>query len=253
MIEAKKLAFADRARFYADPNFYKIPMNWLLSKEYGAQRRSLIDPNRARMDDTPGEPPEHGETIYMAVVDKDRNMVSFIQSIYWGWGSGYVPEGLGFCLQNRGASFALDPEHANSLQPHKRPFHTIIPSFVTKDGKPWLCFGVMGGPMQPQGQVQVLCNIIDLGMNIQEAGDAPRFRHFGSSQPDGTKMVEGGTVGFEIGIDREVVRKLTSLGHRIHPSLQIFCGGYQAIMIDPESGMLHGASDPRREGCAFGY
>ncbi|MFC1537652.1 gamma-glutamyltransferase [Gemmatimonadota bacterium] len=253
LIEAKKLAFADRARFYADPDFYKTPLDWLISKEYGAQRRSLINPDKARMDDPPGEPPEHGETIYMSVADKDRNMVSFIQSIYWGWGSGYVPENLGFCLQNRGASFALDPEHANSLQPNKRPFHTIIPGFVTENGEPWLCFGVMGGPMQPQGQVQVLCNIIDFGMNIQEAGDAPRFRHFGSSQPDGTKMVQGGTVGFELGIDREVVRKLTSKGHSIHPSLQIFCGGYQAIMLDPVSGMLHGASDPRREGCAFGY
>jgi len=253
LIEAKKLAFADRARFYADPDFVKVPLKWLISKEYAALRRALIDPEKARMDDPPGEPPEHGETIYMTVADKDRNMVSFIQSIYWGWGSGYVPEGLGFCLQNRGASFALNADHANSLQPHKRPFHTIIPGFVTRNGKPWLSFGVMGGPMQPQGQVQVLCNIIDFGMNLQEAGDAPRFRHFGSSQPDGTKMVEGGTVGFEIGIDREVVRRLTAKGHRIHPSLQIFCGGYQAIMLDPESGMLHGASDPRREGCAFGY
>ncbi|GAI55155.1 unnamed protein product, partial [marine sediment metagenome] len=171
---------------------------------------------------------------------------SLIQSIFWGFGSGYVPEDLGFCLQNRGALFALEADHPNRLEPHKRPFHTIIPAFVTKDGKPWLSFGVMGGDMQPQGQVQVLCNIIDFGMNIQEAGDAPRMRHMGSSQPTGTKMEDGGTVALELGIGPEVQRKLSELGHRLQLPFKTFFGGYQAIMLDPETGMYLGASDPRR-------
>jgi len=253
LIEAKKLAFADRARYYADPDFYKTPVEWLISKEYAAQRRALINPKRASKTDPPGKLPPHGETIYLTVADKDRNMVSFIQSIYWHFGSGYVPDDLGFILQNRGALFALDPEHPNRLEPHKRPFHTIIPGFVTKDGRPWLSFGVMGGPMQPQGQVQVLCNIIDFGMNIQEAGDAPRIRHLGSSQPTGTRMVEGGTVSLEFGIDPAVQHELYLMGHRLHPAFETYYGGYQAIMLDPETNMLHGASDPRKPGCAFGY
>lgn len=252
-IEAKKLAYADRARYYTDMDFYKTPVDWLISKPYAALRRALIDPKHAARSDPPGQPPGHGDTIYLTVADKDRNMVSLIQSVFWGFGSGYVPEDLGFCLQNRGALFALDPDHPNRLEPHKRPFHTIIPAFVTKDGKPWLSFGVMGGDMQPQGQVQVLCNIIDFGMNIQEAGDAPRMRHMGSSQPTGTKMEEGGTVALELGIGPEVQRKLSELGHRLQLPFKTFFGGYQAIMLDPETGMYLGASDPRRAGCAFGY
>jgi len=252
-IEAKKLAYADRARHYTDMDFYKTPVDWLISKSYAEQRRSLIDPRRAASTDTPGEPPGHGDTIYLTVADRDRNMVSLIQSIFWGFGSGHVPGDLGFCLQNRGALFALDPDHPNRLEPHKRPFHTIIPAFVTKGGKPWLAFGVMGGDMQPQGQVQVLCNIIDFGMNIQEAGDAPRVRHMGSSQPTGTKMQDGGLVALEVGISPEVQRRLVQMGHRLQVPFSTFFGGYQAIMLDPETGMYLGASDPRRAGCVFGY
>jgi gamma-glutamyltranspeptidase / glutathione hydrolase len=226
----------------------------LLSAEYAAGRRKLIDPHRASTVDPYGEPPGHGDTIYLTVADKDHNMVSFIQSNYWGFGSGYVPAGLGFALQNRGALFAMDSGHPNRLEPHKRPFHTIIPSFVTRGGKPWLSFGVMGGDMQPQGQVQVLVNMIDFGMDIQQAGDAPRVRHSGSSQPTGAVMSAGGLLACEIGIAPSVVRRLQRLGHRLHPdSYNNFFGGYQAIMLDPQHGMYHGASDPRRAGCAFGY
>ena len=252
-LEAKKLAFADRARFYTDPDFYKVPVDWLVSKEYAASRRQLIDPTKASMTDAHGEPPHHGDTIYLSVADKDGNMLSFIQSNYFGFGSGYVPTGLGFVLQNRGALFALDESHPNRLEPHRRPFHTIIPAFVTRDGQPWLSFGVMGGDTQPQGQVQGLCNLIDFGMDLQEAGDAPRVRHIGSSQPTGTRMEQGGLVCYEIGIDPEVIRKLEQLGHRTHPQGRLqFFGGYQAIMRG-EEGVYHGASDPRRAGCAFGY
>jgi gamma-glutamyltranspeptidase/glutathione hydrolase len=253
LIEAKKLAFADRARFYADMDFSDVPLGGLISKKYAAERRALIKMDKAAMDDPHGSPPEHGETVYLTVTDKDRNMVSFIQSVYWVWGSGFVPGDLGFVLQNRGALFALDDGHPNRFEPHKRPFHTIIPAFVTRKGEPWFCFGVMGGAMQPQGQVQVLCNIIDFGMNIQEAGDAPRFRHMGSSQPTGVKMKGGGRVALEFGIDPDVQHKLHQKGHKLVSPLGVFFGGYQGILLHPESGMLLGASDPRRDGCAFGY
>ena len=253
LIEAKKLAFADRARFYADMEFSHVPVKGLISKRYAAKRRALIKMGKAAMDDPYGSPPDQGETVYLTVTDKERNMVSLIQSVYWIWGSGFVPADLGFVLQNRGALFSLDQEHPNRFEPHKRPFHTIIPAFVTRNGKPWFCFGVMGGAMQPQGQVQVLCNIIDFGMNIQAAGDAPRFRHMGSSQPTGVKMEAGGCVALEFGIDPDVRRELHQKGHKLVSPLGEFFGGYQGIMLDPESGMLHGASDPRRDGCAFGY
>ncbi len=253
LIEAKKLAFADRARFYADMEFSDVPVEGLISKRYAAQRRASISMGKAAIDDPYGSPPDHGETVYLTVTDRDRNMVSLIQSVYWIWGSGFVPDGLGFVLQNRGALFSLDQEHPNRFEPHKRPFHTIIPAFVTRNGKPWFCFGVMGGAMQPQGQVQVLCNIIDFGMNIQEAGDAPRFRHMGSSQPTGVRMEGGGRVALEFGIDPDVQRELHQKGHQLVSPIGVFFGGYQGIMLDPESGMLQGASDPRRDGCAFGY
>jgi gamma-glutamyltranspeptidase/glutathione hydrolase len=253
LIEAKKLAFADRARYYADPDFANIPLQRLLSKEYAAERRKLIRPDRVLMTDPPGEMPEEHDTIYMAVADKDGNMVSLIQSNSWAFGSGWVPDHLGFVLQNRGAMFNLDPKHPNRLEPHKRPFHTIIPSFVTRNGRPWLSFGVMGGNMQPQGHVQVLVNMIDFGMDIQEAGDAPRIRHMGSSQPWGERMEQGGSVAYEVGVGPEVIRQLEHLGHRTNPlGTQQFFGGYQAILNDGE-GNWHGASDPRRAGCAFGY
>ncbi len=253
LIEAKKLAFADRARYYSDMDFFRTPVEKLISKEYSAERRALINPARAAQNDLPGEVPEGGNTVYLVVADKDHNMISFIQSISWIYGSGHVPEGLGFCLQNRGEMFCLDPEHPNHLSPHRRPFHTIIPAFVTHQGKPWLAFGVMGGAMQPQGHVQVLCNLIDFGMNLQEAGDAPRFRHEGSSEPTGRKMESGGTVSLEVGISPDAERILVGKGHRLTPPYGTFFGGYQAIMLDPETGMYLGASDPRRAGCAYGY
>ena len=252
-LEAKKLAYADRARFYADPDFYKTPVKWLISKEYAARQRKLIDPDHARLVDAPPEPLPKGDTIYMTVADKDRNMISFIQSNYNAYGSGYVPDDLGFALQNRGALFALDPGHPNRLEPHKRPFHTIIPAFVTRQGKPWLSFGVMGGDMQPQGHVQVLCNLIDFGMDLQEAGDAPRVHHLGTSEPTGTKMTGGGDVALETGIDPEVQRSLVLKGHHLISPYTTSFGGYQAILLDPENNMLFGASDPRKAGCAFGY
>ena len=180
-------------------------------------------------------------------------MISFIQSNYNAYGSGYVPDDLGFALQNRGALFALDPGHPNRLEPHKRPFHTIIPAFVTRQGKPWLSFGVMGGDMQPQGHVQVLCNLIDFGMDLQEAGDAPRVHHLGTSEPTGTKMAGGGDVALETGIDPEVQRSLVQKGHHLISPYTTSFGGYQAILLDPENNMLFGASDPRKAGCAFGY
>ncbi len=254
LIETKKIVFEDRARYYADPEFADVPLQALISKRYAAHRRRLIDPRRARRS-VPLEDPRLvvSDTIYMTVVDKDRNCVSYIQSNYYGFGSGIVPEGLGFAMQNRGALFALDPEHPNRLEPGKRPFHTIIPAFVTKDGKPWFCFGVMGGDMQPQGQVQVLLNIIEFGMDPQKAGAAPRFRHFGSSTPRADHvMTDGGRVGLERGIPAEVRRKLEAMGHRLLPPGGAF-GGYQGILIDHERGLLIGGSEVRKDGLALGY
>jgi gamma-glutamyltranspeptidase/glutathione hydrolase len=252
-VEAKKLAFEDRAKFYADPDFNKLPTAELISKEYAARRRALINLDRAALEVSAGDPKlVHGDTIYLTVVDKDRNCVSLIQSVYYGFGSQVVPGDLGFALQNRGALFSLDPDHLNTLEPHKRPFHTIIPAFVTKDGKPFLSFGVMGGDMQPQGHVQVLCNLIDFGMNVQQAGDAARVRHFGSATPTGGAMTDGGTVAIESGVDAEAVDGLRRRGHRLVREVGSF-GGYQAILIDGEHGVLHGGTDPRKDGCAIGY
>ncbi len=253
MIEAKKLAFEDRARFYADPEFAHIPLETLLSKEYAGRQARLIDAAAARRRLPPMEEIlESGDTTYLTVADGDRNFVSLIQSNYAGFGSGPVPDGLGFCIQDRGALFNLDPEHPNALQPHKRPFHTIIPAMVTRDNKPLFSFGVMGGSMQPQGHVQVLCNIIDFGMNIQEAGDAPRWRHSGSSQPTGSVMNDGGTVALESGIPMEVRRELVERGHRVTTVIGGF-GGYQGIWWDWKANVLHGASESRKDGCAIGY
>jgi gamma-glutamyltranspeptidase/glutathione hydrolase len=253
MIEAKKLAFEDAARYYADPDFVKIPVDRFVSKEYAAERRALIDLNKALREIPPsGLPLERGETTYLVVADKDRNFVSLIQSNYSGFGSGPVPDGLGFCLQDRGALFNLDPAHPNALKPHKRPFHTIIPAMVTREGRPIFAFGVMGGPMQPQGQVQVLCDIIDFGMNIQEAGDAPRFDHMGSSEPTGEIMRDGGQVALEDGFAPEVVRALMDKGHRVVKDVGGF-GGYQGIWWDRRRDVLIGASESRNDGCAIGY
>ena len=260
LIEAKKIAYEDRARYYADPGFVTVPLVKLISKEYAAQRRRLLDPQRAsrhlpagnidwhRVEDTLG----HGDTVYLTVADKDRNMVSLIQSNYYGFGCGLCPDGLGFGFQNRGALFTLEEGHPNVYEPHKRPFHTIIPAFVTRDGKPFLSFGVMGGDMQPQGHVQILCNIIDFGMNLQEAGDAARFHHTGSSEPTGEVMGDGGRVALESGIGMEVRRALASMGHRLHYTPGGF-GGYQAIGYDAENDVYIGASESRKDGQAAGY
>jgi gamma-glutamyltranspeptidase/glutathione hydrolase len=253
LIEIKKIVYEDRARFYADPRFSKIPIKTLLSEEYAQKRLRFFNPERANLSIPSGEEIlEKGETAYLTVVDKDFNAVSLIQSNYAGFGSGMVPDGLGFCLQNRGALFSLEEGHPNVIAPGKRPFHTIIPGFVTKDNEPVFSFGVMGGAMQPQGHVQILCNIIDFGMNIQEAGDAPRFRHIGASQPYGGKMEDGGVIYFESGISPEVIRELVRKGHRIAHAIGIF-GGYQGIWIDTKRGILIGASESRKDGCAIGY
>jgi gamma-glutamyltranspeptidase/glutathione hydrolase len=253
LVEAKKLAFADRAKWYADPDFDKLPVAELISKPYAAARGKLIDRNRAATDVAAGDPKlAHGDTIYLTVVDKDRNCCSLIQSNYFGFGSKMVPGDLGFVLQNRGSLFALDEQHANRLEPHKRPFHTIIPAMVTKDGQPWFCFGVMGGDMQPQGHVQILVNLIDFGMNVQQAGDAPRVRHLGSATPTGKPAEGAGVVNVESGISAEAIAELERKGHEVKHSKGDF-GGYQGILIDWESGVLHGATEPRKDGQAVGY
>jgi gamma-glutamyltranspeptidase/glutathione hydrolase len=252
--EAKKLAYADRARFYADPDFVKLPTAELISMPYADKRRKLIDMDKARTDQSPGDPKlATSDTIYLTVVDKDRNCVSFIQSNYHGFGSQHVPGDLGFALQNRGNLFALDEKHLNRLEPHKRPFHTIIPALVTKDDKPFLVFGVMGGDFQAQGHVQVLVNMIDFGMNVQEAGEAPRIEHVGSPTPTGKPGdPKGGTLNAERGIPAAVLRDLERRGHQVSVVLTNG-GGYQAILIDPRTGMLHGGSEARKDGCAAGY
>jgi len=252
-VEAKKLAYEDRARFYADMEFNKVPVAQLISKEYAAQRNKLIDPNRAARSYDAGNPAlDTGETIYLTVADRDGNMVSLIQSNYRGMGSGMTPGNLGFVLQDRGELFDLTPGRFNTYEPGKRPFHTIIPAFVTKDGRPLMSFGVMGGSMQPQGHVQVLMNIIDFGMNLQEAGDAPRIRHGGSSQPTGSQMNDGGWVYLEDGFPMETRRALSLMGHRIRTDVGGY-GGYQAIMRDEKNGVYRGASESRKDGQAAGY
>jgi gamma-glutamyltranspeptidase/glutathione hydrolase len=250
LIEAKKLAYEDRARYYADPAFNDIPVKELISKKYAEDRAGMIDKKRAASRYSAGKL-DHGDTIYLTVADKDGNMVSLIQSVFWGFGSAVVPDGLGFALQNRGNLFTFEKGHFNIYEPGKRPFHTIIPAFVTKDGKPFMSFGVMGGAMQPQGHVQVLVNIIDFGMNLQEAGDAPRIRHTGSSQPTGSVMNDGGKVYFETGFSEETIRNLTRIGHTLQYEVGVF-GGYQAIMLN-ENGVYTGASESRKDGQAAGY
>ncbi len=250
-IEAKKLAYEDRAKFYADPDFNNIPVDKLISKEYANERRKLIDFKRSSLTLEPGDLKD-GDTIYLTVADKDGNMISLIQSLYYGFGSGMVPPKLGFPLQNRGQLFSFKDGHFNQYAPGKRPFHTIIPAFVTKDNKPFLSFGVMGGAMQPQGQVQVLINIIDFEMGLQEAGDASRIRHNGSSQPTGIMMTSGGFVNFESGFAIEVIRELSKMGHDMRKAVGGF-GGYQAIMFDPKNKVYYGASEYRKDGQAAGY
>ena len=250
-IEAKKLAFEDRAKYYADPVFNRIPVDQLISKEYANQRRKLIDPDKAGVF-AAGELSK-GETIYLTVADQYGNMVSLIQSNYRGMGSGMVPPKLGFMLQDRGELFSLTEGEYNSYAPGKRPFHTIIPAFVTKEGKPFMSFGVMGGDFQPMGHVQIVMNIIDFGMNLQEAGDAPRIHHFGSSSPTGNPQdADGGEIKLESGFPYEVIRALMRKKHRVGYTNGSY-GGYQAIMFDAENGVYYGASESRKDGQAAGY
>lgn len=252
-VEAKKLAYEDRAKFYADPDFNKIPVKQLISKEYAAERRKLIDPHHAAKSYEPGNPALYaGDTVYLTVADEEGNMVSLIQSNFRGLGSGLSPDGLGFIFQDRGELFNLEEGHFNTYAPHKRPFHTIIPAFVTKDGKPFMSFGVMGGATQPQAQAQIIINIVDFGMNLQEAGDAPRIVHRGSSQPTGEKMTDGGVVYLESGIPYESIRELVKMGHKVGHEVGIF-GGYQAIMYDWKNKVYYGASESRKDGYAAGY
>ncbi len=249
--EAKKLAFEDRARYYADPAFGDIPLERLLSKAYARERANLINPDRAARNYAPGitAPPS---TIYLTTADSEGNMVSLIQSNYRGMGSGMTPGQLGFVLQDRGEMFSLEEGHPNLYAPHKRPFHTIIPGFITRKGKPFLSFGVMGGAMQPQGHVQIVCNLIDFGMNFQEAGDAPRIQHLGSSEPTGEKMTDGGVLTLETGFSWETIRALLRKGHKIEYDLGGY-GGYQGIGRDPVTGVYFGASESRKDGQAAGY
>ena len=257
-IEAKKRAFADRAKYYADPAFAKIPLKELLSKERAAKQRADIDMGKAALAD-PALPVDGGnDTIYMTVADKDGMMVSLIQSNYRGMGSGLVPDDgngrtLGFMFQDRGAQFSLDAKHANAYAPGKRPFHTIIPAFMTKDGKPLLSFGVMGGAMQPQGHAQIVVNMVDFGMTVQAAGDVARFHHDGSTDPEGGKaMTDGGVVEIETGVSQAIADELTKRGHKVKYSVGPY-GGYQAIWRDPVTGAYWGASEFRKDGQAAGY
>jgi gamma-glutamyltranspeptidase/glutathione hydrolase len=254
LIEAKKLAFEDRAAYYADPEFANVDVERLVSRAYARERRKLLDPKRAREAYPPGDRIlERGDTTYFCVVDSDRNMVSLIQSNYTGFGSGLVPEGCGFTLQNRGNLFSLEPGHPNVYAPGKRPFHTIIPAMLSRpDGRPCFPFGVMGGAMQPQGHAQVVVNLLDFGMNVQEAGDAPRFRHAGSSQPTDEEMTDGGVVYLESGIGAEVRAALRARGHRVENTRGGY-GGYQGIWVDYDRGVLLGASESRKDGAAIGY
>ncbi len=249
--EAKKLAFEDRAKYYSDPVFNNIPVNQLISKRYAATRRRLISPLKAASIYESGKP-EAGNTVYLTVADRFGNMVSLIQSNYRGMGSGMCPTGLGFVLQDRGELFALEDGHNNAYAPGKRPFHTIIPGFITKNGKPWVSFGVMGGDMQPQGQVQIIINLIDFRMNLQEAGDAPRIHHIGSSEPTGQLMTDGGTLLLENGFRWEVIQKLLSMGYKVQWDLGGY-GGYQAILWDQKNKVWFGASESRKDGQAAGY
>ena len=253
--EAKKLAFADRAASYADPDFYRTPVERLISKGYARERGRMISMDRAMQAAEPGVIPQlnEGDTIYLTTADADGMMVSLIQSNYRGMGSGMAPPGLGFILQDRGEQFVLKAGHPNSFAPGKRPFHTIIPAFVTKGGKPWLSFGLMGGAMQPQGHVQILLNMIDFGMNLQEAGDAPRIQHDGSTEPAGqaVAMADGGELDLESGFPYETVRALMRKGHSVRFADGPY-GGYQAIMVNPQGGYV-GASESRKDGQAAGY
>jgi gamma-glutamyltranspeptidase / glutathione hydrolase len=257
LIEAKKIAYEDRARFYADPAFAQVPVQELLADAYTAERRQLLDPRRASTTLPAGDPRAgRGGTIYLAVGDSAGNLVSLIQSNYAGFGSGLVPDGLGFGLQDRGAGFTLEPGHPNVYEPGKRPFHTIIPGFVTRDGQPYMAFGVMGGDVQPQGQLQVFLNHVLFGMDIQAAGDAARWRHTGSTEPSwpaARRMTDGGCVSLETGVPDAVREALRARGHRFCEEQWTHYGGYQAVMWDAANRVFWGATESRVDGQAAGW
>lgn len=256
-IEAKKLAFEDRARYYADPDAADVPVATLASKAYAGARRRQIDDRKAGADYTHGDVAiRSGDTTYLCAADASGMMVSLIQSIFSPFGAGLVPPGSGFALQCRGAGFTLEPDHPNVYAPGKRPFHTIIPGFVMRDGEPWLSFGVMGADMQPQGHVQVLANMIDHGMDPQAAGDAPRLRHVGGAQPNGERLDGLGVVQYEAGMAPATIEALADRGHRlelIEDWIAGFTGGYQAIRYDADKRVYAGGSEPRLDGCALGF
>ena len=248
-VEAKKLAFEDRAKYYADPNFNKIDISYLISKDYAHKRMQLIDSKKSMLSVDAGVLKD-GDTIYLTTADKYGNMVSLIQSNYRGMGSGMVPPNTGFMLQDRGELFSLDVNHANALEGGKRPFHTIIPAFITKDNKPFVSFGVMGGGTQPQAHAQIVINLIDFDLNLQAAGDVARIVHTGSSQPTDEIMTDGGLVNLESGFDLNIQNDLKKYGHNIGNQKGLF-GGYQAIML--KDGIYYGASESRKDGQAAGY
>ncbi len=255
MTEAKKLAFEDRAKFYADPAYFDVPLEGLIDKNYAMARKKLIGERAAKRVDAGNPAMYQGDTIYLTTADKDGNMVSLIQSNYRGMGSGVVVPGLGFVFQDRGQLFSMDESHANVYQPNKRPFHTIIPAFVMKDNKPFISFGLMGGAMQPQGHVQIVTNIIDFGMNLQEAGDATRWQHYGSTEPteaQGKTLIDGGQLVIESDIPYQTVRGLMQRGHKVGFDVGGY-GGYQAIMWDDIEKVYYGASESRKDGQAAGY
>jgi len=254
LIEAKKIAYADRASFYADMSFSEVPVDELISKEYAAERAALVDMERAASSVPPGNPNlGHGDTTFLVAADRWGQMVSLIQSNYTGFGSGYVVPDLGFGIQDRGALFSLQDGHPNVLEPGKRPFHTIIPAFMGENGVPDTAFGVMGGDMQPQGHIQILINLVDFGMDLQEAGDAARFHHTDSSEPTGTVMTDGGVVHLESGVSPEIKRELMRRGHTIVEITPVVFGGYQAIRRNPTTGVYAGATESRKDGMAAGY
>ena len=254
MVEAKKLAFADRSAYYADPAFSPAPVAALLDKGYAERQAKRIDMKRAAKSVEPGNPAlQRGDTTFLVTADERGMMVALIQSNYTGFGSGYVIPELGFGIQDRGALFSLKAGHPNVLAPGKRPFHTIIPAFMGKDGVPEMAFGVMGGDMQPQGHAQIVVNLVDFGMNLQEAGDAPRFYHTDDSEPTGTAMTDGGVLNLESGPSQDVIQALLRRGHRIVAANGIVFGGYQAVRRDPKTGVLLGASESRKDGFAAGY
>lgn len=249
--EVKKLVFEDRAKYYADSEFNKIPVTTLISKDYAQKRSGLLNLDRAANTYPAGKLLEEGDTIYLTTADKEGNMVSLIQSNYRGMGSGMTPDGLGFVLQDRGEMFSLEEGHFNQFEGGKRPFHTIIPAFVTKGGLPWMSFGLMGGAMQPQGHAQIVINMIDFEMDIQAAGDAPRIHHTGSSEPTGEVMINGGILNLETGYSYETIRQLMRMGHEIQYANGPY-GGYQAIHRAP-NGVYWGATETRKDGHAAGY